>query len=62
MKSNIVREVIDFNLEDDECKEEELRVNKRDISPGIRKKWNVQQQNEINQDKEIPKFVNIFGN
>ena len=62
MKSNIVREVIDFNLEDDECKEEELRVNKRDISSGIRKKWNVQQQNEINQDKEIPKFVNIFGN
>ena len=41
MKSNIVREMIDFNLEDDECKEEELRVNKRDISPGIRKKWNV---------------------
>lgn len=33
--------MIDFNLEDDENKEEELRDKKRDVSPGgARKKWN----------------------
>lgn len=34
--------MIDFNLEDDECKEDELRIKQRDVSPGVRKKWNVQ--------------------